>query len=814
MIETFLDGIRQSTRAIKRLLAERRFTLAFVTTLALGLAANLTVFAMLDAYLLHPLPYPQSPRLVEVYTSARKFHFRGISSSAYHALRRSRVFAASGFIRGRSSARVRLHPGGAPQLLSAAYVTASLFPTLGIHPLIGHWPSAAASTPDGPREVVLSEAFWHEAFAGNPRVLGLTLTLHHQVYTIVGIMPQTFAFPTRRTKLWFATVLKNALRKGPFDNIDGSMIARLAPGVGPTVLKGALDSSFQHLMRQAPPEVQTIIRQLGGYASFTPLRHWLAGSTLKRLLIIQLGAGLLLLLALSSLTNLALVRLLDRYPEQALRLALGAGPRAALPALLGESLLLALFATLPAWPLADVGTMIFSAFGIGSTHTAFRATLPLWSAPALWLFATVLCFVILGLPRLVLRRRDPRILLAGGSRLLGSAGIGRLRAGLTLIQIGLSVLLLIATLLIGTALVAMLDRNPGFNTRHLDAAEIMLTRNDEMHWSAYQATVNELHELVKRLPAHPITGIGRNLPFLGSNLSVFVPGNHFVQGSRNTLAHDVFVNPGALRTLGVHLLSGRLIDERDIIENAKVVVVDKRLAERLFGTTHVLGKTLSGLDSGNRIIGIVDTIHDRFDPAYRTTAGTIFYPDEKSVFPVSINPVDLLFRSDASPTLLRHELQAALQRSLPNLILVRLAPLPTVIRHSLEGTRALSILIGAFALLALVLASTGTFGVMAYLVDMREREFALREALGASPDLIAWLVFRQGLWLWVAGALLGIASAWWGVHLLATRVYGLNTPSPLGYVLPTFAVGLVVLLACAIPALRLRRLPLSQRIRG
>ncbi len=809
------DSIEQLLHALRRLVRERRFTFVFVATLALGLAANMAVFAVLDAYLLRPLPYPGSSRLVEIYTNARKIHLQRLSSAAYRVLKRLPVLSDSGLIRDTRTATVRLQPGAAPHLFPAAYVTASLFPTLGIPPLLGRWPSAASRKPGGPREVVLSKTLWQSAFGGNPGALGKTLVLHRQAFTVVGIMPGTFAFPSRRTKIWISTRLHNENQRNPFDEVDSLMIARRAPGVTPGQLQDALDSGFRRLMRQASPRLQVFIRHAGGYAGFRTLRHGLVGSTGKRLLIIQLGAGLLLMLAFSSLTNLALVRQLDQFHEAALRTALGARSRNVIPSLLGEAGVLAGLATLLAWPLARLGTGAFVSFGIASRHTAFRTGQSAWSWLALWLLATLTAFLVIGLPRLVLPRRNLRALLAGGSRVLESVTIGRLRVGLSLVQIALAILLLVATVLVGTSLAGMLVRNPGFRDRHLDVAEVLLPTADRQHWTRFQADEGELKQLLEGLPGHPAVGIGLGIPFLGGNRSVFVRGLHFHPGKRNVFASDMIVGAGTLPLLGVHLQSGRLIGERDIVENAHVVDVDQSLAEGLFGSTHVLGKTISGLDSGLRIVGVVGSIHDRLDPADRDLHGTVIYPDERSIFPVALGgPLDVLLRSRTAPSRLHREIASALNRTLPDLVLARFTTLRTVIRRSVRGTFALVSLIGAFGLLALVLASIGTFGVIAYLVSTQEREFALREALGATPGAIAFQVFRKGVWLWLAGSALGVVAAWWATHLLAHRLYGLDASRPLGYILPVLAVGLVVLAACGIPALRLRRLSLLRVLRS
>ncbi len=468
MISSILDSIKQLLRSLRHWTPESRFLVTFAATLALGIAANMAVFSVLDAYLFHPLPYPQSHRLVMVSTTTRGFPIRALSSTAYRGLRKAQVFTDAGLIRDNSRAIVRLRPRSQPRLLHSASVTASVFPTLGIRPLIGSWMSPTSDETGGPRQVVLSAALWRSAYGQNPRIVGQSITINDHSFTIVGVMPGRFAFPSRQTKLWLSTILKPAETKNPFDRVDSMMLARVTPGVTRVRIRGALAMEFHRLMQKSSPMLQHLVQRFGGRARSVSLRHWLVGTTGKRLMIIQLGAGLLFLLALASLANLALVRALGRYPEYALCAAVGARMRNFLAASLGEAIVLTSVATLLAWPLARWGMRIFVAFGIASYRTAFQTGQSIWGWILIWLLAGLLCFLIVGVPRILLLRRNPRALLAGGMRVIGSVGgVGRIRAGLSVVQIALAVLLLIATLFIGLSLNQMLAKNLGFSFHDL-----------------------------------------------------------------------------------------------------------------------------------------------------------------------------------------------------------------------------------------------------------------------------------------------------------------------------------------------------------
>ncbi|MHB1544469.1 MAG: ABC transporter permease [Gammaproteobacteria bacterium] len=817
MIDLILDSTKQVLRSLLRLTRESRFVVTFVATLALAIAANMAVFSVLDAYLFHPLPYPKSHRLVEVFTSSRIFHVQSISVTSYRQLHHLPVFASAGLI-GRRTALVKLHPGARPRILPAAEITASMFPTLAIHPLIGSWMNPRDDQPGGPRQVILSEVLWKSAFDGNPHVLGQSIIVQGKPYSIVGIMPGRFTFPSRNTALWFSTVLKRSdFIRNPYGAVNSMMIARLAHKVSFPDLKTALDADFPRLMKQASPAVQRYIRHAGGYMGFLTFRQWLVGATGKRLLIIQLGAAVLLLLALASLANLSLVRTLSRYQEYALRTALGAGTWKLLPPITGEAGILASAATLLAWPLARLGTRGFASFGIGSYRTLFQTSQSLGSWLIAWLISVALCFIVIGLPRILLTHRNPRALLNGGIRIAGSGGgIDRFRVGLSIIQIALAILLLTATLLIGISLNQILSQNPGFNLHDLYAAQIVFPKSDFRDWSRFNAVDGELSETLSQLPGISVSATGRGIPLVSpGDSSVFVKGSHFATASPHSVfAANVIVGSRTLALMGVHLLSGHLIQARDIASHARVVVVDRQMAEGLFGNLNVLGKIITFGNGPLRIVGIVGTLKDRFAHAYRSIDGTAFLPNIHSFFFVANGASDLLIRSTISASVLQHEIKTAIRRRLPNLVFEHFKSMHAVIVRSVRGTSALISLIGTFGLLALLLASVGTFGVIAYLVGMRQGEFAIRESLGASPETIMWLILKQGLWIWLAGAIIGIGSAWWVAQLLQEKLYGIQASSPSVYILPTLIVGLVVFIACAIPALRMRQLALSRILRS
>ncbi|MGH8317380.1 MAG: ABC transporter permease [Steroidobacteraceae bacterium] len=345
-----------------------------MVTLALGIAANAAVFSALDAYFLRPLAYPHGEKLVNVHFGIAKFPHGGgdwMSAPGYQGLRSVRALSSSGLATSLGNLTVAI-PGEPLANDHVAAVTSSTLETLGVRPLMGRWISPASDGVGGPTEVDVSYGLWQSAFHGDPHVLGHTLRVSGNLYTVVGVMPLDFAFPSRRTQLWAPIVLKPAmLALQHVGDLNYVMVARLRRSASRAELQTEIGGVLGRLEQSMPPEDRKAFRRIGLYISFMPLRQWLGGTTRGRLLMMQLGAGILLLLAAASLVNLALARALRRRDEAALRVVLGAGRRVLLTQALFEAVPLSIAGTLIAWPLTVLGVSALTRFGIASTSTTF-----------------------------------------------------------------------------------------------------------------------------------------------------------------------------------------------------------------------------------------------------------------------------------------------------------------------------------------------------------------------------------------------------------------------------------------------------------
>lgn len=808
----------QLSQALRRLRRDWAFTAAFVVTLALGIAANAAVFAALDAYFLQPLPYPNGRRLVEIHFSATRSHLPladAMSAAGYQQLRSAPALASSGLESAWGAVMVTF-PGEIPHYLPVATLTASTLETLGVQPLLGRWIGPAADRTGGPAEVDVGYRLWQSAFHGDAHVLGRMLRIGGKPYAIVGVMPSGFAFPTRQNQLWASAALTPA-QLGPqqLTTFNWAMIGRLKPGASQVELATELNGLLARLEPSISPAERKFIQKVGAYVACMPLRQWLGGATRGRLLMMQLGAGILLVLAVASLVNLALARALRRRDETALRVVLGAGRRVLLAQALLEALPIAGVAILVVWPLTDLGMMAFNHFGVASAGTFFSLRV----GTGFWLMATAVAFILSGialaLPQTLVHVNQPAELRYGTGKGGGSGQRMRpLRMTLNVGQIALAIALLSGALLLGRSLRNMLNPNPGIRSRHLYAAMLYLQGPQYRKWGAWLAAHQRLATAVAALPGVDESGIGEAVPFSSDgSFASFRPAQPTTADAVPRSAAITQAGPGFLQTLGVHLLAGRPLDANDAETDAPNVIVDERYADALFGNPNVVGKTLQCAMGTCRIVGVVSTIQDSFAAHYASFSGTVFVPEESGTFGFWGGATTILIRSRESPAILAREVGNTIHRILPGQSLVRFVSLQDLISNSARGAAALASLLIAFGLLAFTLAVIGTYGVVAYMTGLRRREFAVRQAVGAEPIQIEFLALSQGMFLWVLGVLVGSGCAFAFARSLAAELYGVTRYSPAVYGVPALVVGAAVMLASWIPAHGALNLDLVAQIR-
>jgi predicted permease len=795
LVDLPLSGIQH---AVRRLRLEWRFTLAFVITLALGIAANATVFSALDAYVLHPLPYPHSGRLLDVYFTLHKGGAAdGFTSvPAYEQFRRLPAITDAGLFRGYGTLATVITGSTSAETLRVAHVTASAFQTLDVRPLLGRWFTNGADRPQGPREAVLSYGLWNSDFGGTRHVLGRSLRVNGKLFTIIGVMPRDFAFPARDTALWLPFVVPRAdFNPDRLTNWNAVMIARPRPGVSRATLQTQLNLAVSRLEEKVDATLRVLLLGNGGvFAGAMTWQRFVAGSAVRHLVIMQLGAGILLLLAVASLVNLAIVRALRRRQALAIHVVLGAWRTQLLLTALFEALPIAALATLLAWPLGRLGSQALTWFGVASERTAFH----LVQGTSLWLIAfavaLLLSILVLATPQTLMRFGQPGQFLQGGIRETDGGRTTRyLRQGLSVTQIALAVLLLASASLLGLSVRQMLRPQRGLRSDHLAVASLLLHGAAYRRPEGYSAVEDELGSATEKIPGVTAVGIGEGAPFASTSGTAFRrPSKH-----RWHMASITLAGPGFLRTLGVRLLRGRLIRDADISSNAPVVVVDRRYAHAVFGTSNVIGRIIDSNGVHWRIIGVVETIPDQFAAFYASTQGTVFLPEAPVALDIWAGDTEttILIRSRRPAFQLRHEFLVVMHRLLPDQSLFEFSSMNRLIAASAKGASAVASLVIASGLLAFVLAVVGTYGVVAYVAGIRRQEFAIRQALGATAQQIQGIIMNQGFRLWGLGVALGVCTTIVLAPFLQAQLYQVSVHNAGAYLAPPIALGCVVAVA-------------------
>lgn len=780
------------------------FTLVVLLTLALGIGANTAVFSVVRTVLLDRLPYHEPDRLVRLYgATPDRPDARGMLTPADIAdLERTPALRAVAPF-GNASGYTFVGEGGA-EVWQGMSVGSGFFPLLGAPALLGRAIDARDTEPGAPPVVMLSHALWQRAFGGDPGVVGRDVPLGGRTYTIVGVMGPRFASPTFTAELWTPLDLRVALRDPAAARRLRVFraVGRVADGATPARLRAEL-ALVARQVRDPQPEPASV--------HAVPLRDAMVGDVRPVLLVVMGAAALVLLIACGNVAGLFLSRTIGRRRELAVRAALGAGRGRLVRQLLTESTLLALLGGALGVVLAYVGRDAL-------VRVAAQLLPSLGEVPVdarVLAFAVALsvgCGLAFGLvPALAgtsLRLAGP---LAESGR--GAAG-GRLHAStgrvLVAAQITLAVVLLVCAGLLGRTLVAIERMGVGYDTTpRLLTMHVALAGDRYAEAGARQALWDELARRLRALPGVRSVGMAAITPWNGVNPQPFaVDGRPATAGPQD--AHATIVSEDYFAALGVPLLGGRAFTERDREGATPVALVSERLArERWPGTSPIGQRVRIGGEQApwREVVGVVADVRPYPTAELQATA----YAPLRQTPPGS---AALVVRSAVDAMALVTAIRATLRELDPALPLVGVRTTEDVLHEGLAAHRLPMVFSAIFALLALLMAALGVYGVLAYAVAARTREFGIRSALGARRGSVLALVLRQGLATASVGVAAGLLAAAAGARVLASLLVGVSAHDPLTFVLvPALLLG-VALLACLLPALRATRVAPLEALRG
>ena len=817
-MDTFAQDVRYGLRM---LLKSPGFTIIAVLTLALGIGANTAIFSVINSVLLEPLPFKDPAQLVALrQTESAPGTFPMDGADYMDWQHQNSTFSSMSMYTYPNGANA----SGAGQAESVAIVStqANFFSTLGVQPSIGRAFANGEDVAGKNHVAILSYAFWQRHFAGSNDALGQQLQLNSQPYTVIGVMPRWFNFPTA-TDIWTPQDMTDPLFKNRGSHWMQA-IGRVKPAFSVEQARADLLTVSQRINKQFRDNDNSI------HSLVFPLKDRLTGDSRSQLLILLGAVGLVLLVACANIANLLLARSTARTREVALRAALGAGRWRLIRQLLTESVLLALAG-------AALG-LLAASWAI--QLMAVAKTLPIPRVNPIQLDARVLLFtialsvlvgILFGLaPALQSSMLDlSEQLKTTASAAGGAAASGRvLRNSLIVAEIAVSLSLLVGAGLLLRSFARMRDANIGVQPDNVLTMNLNLPPSNYKTMPQMRGFFDQLLPRVQRIPGVASAAITTALPLEGgSNGYIKVPGNTN-PALQQQLVEVHGITPDYFQVFGIPLLEGRAFTEQDaqltadLIAKANVVnrkgngealkpppgsafpvIINQAMAKTFWPKQDALGKVFT--DEGNTPFKIVGIVGDVKQWGIRDN------PHPERYFPLTMWMQDAGFfgtivaRSAVPPTSILTSIRGDVRELDASLAVYHVRTMREVIADAMQGTTLQTFLLGSFAGLALILAAVGLYGVMAYLVTQRTHEIGVRMALGAQQNDVLRLVLRQGMKLTLLGIAIGIAGALALSWLLAALLFGVGARDPLTFVVVPVVLALVALAACYIPARRAAR---------
>jgi predicted permease len=809
-----LESVVQDTRfALRALRKNPVFTAAAVSTLALSIGANTAIFSVVYSVLLKPLPYADSDRLFNVFQAKPEDRIMGTGWSYANFADLVRQNDAFSDLAGSQKHQLTLTGRTDPAVVDASVVTAELFALFRQLPIAGRAFLPEDGKRGAPAVAILSESLWRGSFGGDPQVLGTTIRLDQRPFTIVGVMPGSFRFPslTKAAQVWIP-VAQDPLfgewmerRGGHWLQVTG----RLKPGVSQAQAQERLDAITARLAVEFPGE------NAGWHVRMVPLQDMIVNDVKAPLFVLLAAAGVVLLIACANVANLLLTRASGRAREIAVRSALGAGRSRIVRQLLSESVVLGLLGCvlgllLAYWGVQTLGSLLpasvpqVNTIAIDRVVLAFAIALSLLSSTLFGLAPA--WFTVRSSPATVLRE--------GGARTGESRGRRHARAVLAAAEIALAIVLLVGAGLLLQSFANMTSVSPGFNPERLVTADISLPRfqySMPQQWTAFaDAVLAGLHgepgvsEVAVAVPRPIVDG--------SLNFSFDIVGRPALSSGVTRTANYVSVTPEYLRVMGIPLVSGRFFDQHDVPSSVRVSVISQVMARMYFPNENPIGKKIvfGFPPDANVVREVVGVVGDVRDVALGQDPGPMMY------VPYAQAPfwgANVVVRSALSPADVATAIRRHVHQIDSGLPVSAIAVMPDVINASLAAPKFRTLLLGLFAVIALLLAASGIFGAISYSVSCRTNEIGIRVALGASRAAVLGMISRETAALTLAGIAVGVPSAVAVSRLVAHMLFGVSPRDPLtiGVVIGTLLS--VSALAAYIPARRALRISAMDALR-
>ncbi|UCG87475.1 MAG: ABC transporter permease [Gemmatimonadota bacterium] len=791
----FIHDLGWSARSIAR---SPLFTVAVVATLAIGIGATVSMFSVLDAAMIRALPYPDSDRLVYGRTTFGERVNAWVSYPDYADFRDgSDAFESLAAILG-GVGQFTVTGDQGPERVSGRFVGVDFFPTLGVAPILGRNFTADEAEPGTPDVVMLSYGYWQRRFGGDTDVLGQVHTVAGSPHTVVGVMPPRFRY-RYGVDVWLP------IRLGSLDtrvrrSHSWNVVGRLRPEATVAEAQSQVDVIAAQLAEAYPDSHED-----KGFL-ITPLGEALVEGYRPNLIILMAATGLLLLIACGNVASLMLARATARKVELSAKAALGASRKRLATQFMTESLLLAtvagLLGTMLALWLQQLILVWMPIDFVPASEVGVSASMLTFALVAS--FGTAIVFGTA--PALTASQASPADVLRGGQRSSAHGGAARMRSGLVVLQVALTVVLLTVAGLLLQSFLRLRAVDLGYETENLLTAQIEVSetgypdRNSTVQF--YRGFLDE----VRAIPGVRGAGLISHTPIRDrySDWTVWNPENPPTRDSERQWALARRVLPGYFSAMGIPVLRGRDHSDSDVDSIPSLLVINQRVAEWLFPGEKAVGRQIA-LDIGQSEPGFAEVIGVVSDVNVSWIGGT---PAPQMYFNNANAPtywsrqLNLVVRTAGNPTALVRPIRDALRELDPNVPLADIAAMDDIVQDALSGSRVIALTITLFGSVALFLAMTGLYGVLAYYVTRRTREIGIRVAFGASSGHVMRMVTLRGLALVVGGLLVGVLGAVAATRLLQLQLYEIGSGDPITFVLVAAFLLLVGMLACYLPVRR------------
>jgi putative ABC transport system permease protein len=795
--------------AMRKLRAAPLFTLAAITTLALGIGANTAIFSVVNGVLLKPLPFPHADHLVRIRYTQQGHGDTGTPMDLLDLRSRAKSFVGISVVEGTTANLARDNADA--ERVQGVRVNANWFTLLRVAPLAGRFFNEGEDEASAPNVAVISEQLWKRDFGGDKSAIGKTVRINSTPYTIIGVVPGDRRYPITvelwMTKRWSPNELSDQSRGARWlgwfarvkDNLDVSVADNEVEKISE-----AMEKQFPEIFRDRRAHVVT-------------LQEFLVGDIRKPLFIMLGAVTLVLLIACANVANLMLVRATAREGEMAVRTALGAGRGRLVRQLMTESVILSLVGAIAGLAVAKLAMHELLGRAPQNLPLVSSASIDGTTLAVTAIVALITGMIFGALPAMQVGKHDLATALRAGARGTRSRpSTNRAKRAIVIAEVAVAVTLLTGAGLLLHSFAKLLSVDPGFRTENVLSMKLVLPQRS-YDSTATRNFVRELETRLRALPGVKSAGLANYLPLDGgsNNFTFTVRGRPPIRPSDEPSTEARQVTPDFFAAMGMPVVRGRTLAATDLPGAPKVLVVNHAFVQAFFANEDPIGKTIAvgwgggGPDGDQRqIVGVVGDVH---------SFGLDGAPEPTVYAPLAQRPdhsISIVVRSDGSPTTLAAPLRAIVRDLDHELPVYSVQTMEERVSASVGRQRFYATLIAVFAAVALVLSAVGLYGVIAYAVSQRTHELGVRVALGATGDRISRMVIGEGLTLTAIGIVVGAVAAFFAGRVVSSLLFGVSALDPITMGSVVVVLGTVATLASWLPARRAARVDPLIAMRG